>query len=273
MRSALIHRRDGQHLIDNGVSQVLKRTINVNLVLLADGIMGKRIAAYLIENYPSDIGTVVTVADNEITKLCRAAQIKTFRFVSEKSAMAQLKDTLFDLGILAWWPRIIREELIALPRRGFFNTHPSLLPHNRGTHPNFWALVEQAPFGVTLHQVNEAIDSGPIVAQHRIPYDWTDTGETLYSKAKAAIFKLFVETYPKLRLGEIPSIPQDLSLGSFHRSSELDPASRFDLDGKYTARDILNRLRARTFRGHPACWFEDNGETFEVRVEITRKST
>jgi methionyl-tRNA formyltransferase len=130
--------------------------------------------------------------------------------------------------------------------------------------------VEQVPFGVTIHRVEEVVDSGSIVAQQSIPYDWTDNGETLYLKAKSTILELFKRTYPALRSGAFLEVVQPTNAGSFHKASELDDASIVDLDERYKARDLLNLLRARTFTGKPACRFTDAGETFEVRVTITR---
>lgn len=175
-----------------------------------------------------------------------------------------------DLGILAWWPHIVRRDVLAAPRLGFLNCHPSLLPHNRGKHYNFWALVEEAPFGVSLHWVTEQVDAGDIAFQAPVPVTWEDTGETLFHKARTAMVELFRASYDRIRRGDIPRIPQELSRGSFHKASEIDAASRIDLDAKVRARDLLNLLRARTFAGFPAAWFVDDGTRYEVRVEIRK---
>jgi len=241
------------------------------IVLFADGLVGLRIANYLVSNFPGDIAFVVTTMRNEISATCDAAGVDNFAFESEAATIARINRSNVDLGILAWWPKLIRPELIAVAKRGFVNTHPSLLPHNRGKHYNFWAIVERAPFGVTIHQVTEGVDAGDILAQKAIAYDWTDTGGTLYVKAQEAMVALFVEAYPAIRTGDVVAIRQQLCDGSFHRASELDAASRIDLDQLYSARDLLNRLRARTFPGYPACWFEDDGARYEVRVDIERK--
>jgi len=175
-----------------------------------------------------------------------------------------------DLALLAWWPRIIPKEVAALPRRGFLNFHPSLLPFNRGKHYNFWAIVEEAPFGVSIHWLGEHVDAGDIAFQMPVATSWTDTGETLYAKARAAMIELFGESYERIMQGDIPRVPQDLTRGSFHRAVELDDASRIDLEKQYRGRDLLNLLRARTFPPHPAAWFVDGDEMFEVRVEIRK---
>jgi methionyl-tRNA formyltransferase len=175
-----------------------------------------------------------------------------------------------DIALLAWWPHIIKRDLLAIPRLGFLNCHPSLLPHNRGKHYNFWALVEEAPFGVSIHWVGERVDAGDVAFQAPVPTTWEDTGETLFHKARAAMVELFRANYDRIRAGDIPRIPQDLERGSFHKAAEIDAASRIDLDGTVRARDLLNLLRARTFQGYPGAWFADGGERYEVRVDIRK---
>jgi methionyl-tRNA formyltransferase len=184
--------------------------------------------------------------------------------------ISRLKDLQVDLGILAWWPHIIKEPLIKIARLGMLNFHPSYLPYNRGKNYNFWTLVEETPFGVTLHFIDQSVDSGDIAFQSRIEKTWEDTGKTLYEKAQKEIVHLFIKNFPKIKHGDIPRIPQNKGEGSYHRSSELDPMSHIDLDESYKARDLLNLLRARTFPPYPAVWFVENGQRYEVRVKITR---
>lgn len=244
----------------------------MKLIVLADGVVGQRIVQGLLDLWSTDVGLIVTTSRNDISELAEKQGANTVVFATEEQLLGhcQALGGQFDLGLLAWWPKIIRERMIAMPRLGFLNTHPSLLPFNRGKHYNFWAIVEQVPFGVTLHRVNAGVDTGDIVAQRSIGYGWQDTGKTLYEKATTAMADLVLETYPRLRTGEIESWPQPDG-GSFHRASELDNASRIELDKTYTGRELLNLLRARTFKPHPACWFSDGDEEYEVRIEIGKR--
>lgn len=184
--------------------------------------------------------------------------------------LAGFREMNLDLIILAWWPYIIKKSLIEIPRIGCLNFHPSYLPYNRGKHYNFWTIIEGAQFGVTLHWVNEGIDTGDIAFQSRIEKSWEDTGETLYNKAQREILRLFKEKFSDILLGKIPRIPQDLTKGSFHKEMEIDSASRIQLDANYRGRDLLNILRARTFRPYPGAWFIDNGVKYEIQVEIKK---
>src|SRR5262249_25170229 len=104
----------------------------MKLLLLADGHVGLEIARWLAANYREDIGLIVTTSDNDVAAVARDAGARSLVFHSSAQVadFAASEGLSFDLGLLAWWPKIIRAPLLDLPRRGFVNTHPSLLPHN-----------------------------------------------------------------------------------------------------------------------------------------------
>lgn len=243
----------------------------MKLILFADNKVGLEVLNYLLSDFKEDLHTVVTLEENQIYRHAKLSGLHVEVFDKDYNNN-EFYNMNFELGVLAWWPHIIKKPLLSLPKCGFLNFHPSFLPYNRGKHYNFWALVEQCPFGVTLHKVDAGIDSGDIVSQRAISYSWEDNGESLYSKAQIEIVELFKSTYPNLRKGSVNTQTQDLSKGSFHLSSEIDAASKIEIDATYTARELLNLIRARTFTGYPGCWFEEvNGETYEVRIQIKRK--
>jgi len=235
---------------------------------MADQDVGLAAVRYVLENFRDDVRYVVTTADNEIAALCRLHQCNVVlaSAITDKNAAALLGDV--DLLILAWWPKILPRTVIDIPRRGVVNFHPSLLPHNRGKHYNFWTIVEDSPFGVSLHLVNEGVDQGDILFQAPIEKTWEDTGGSLYAAAKRAMVALFERHYQDLVNGNYVPRPQDLSKGSFHLAKELEPASEVFLDKSYQGREILNLLRARTFPGNPSCYFHDGGKKYEVRISI-----
>lgn len=243
-----------------------------SLILLADGMVGEAISRWLIANYRDDIGLVVVKRDNDISAAAAQAGLRceVFQSSAQIFEICRSRGLSFDIGILAWWPDILKPPLISLPHNGFINTHPSLLPYNRGKHYNFWAIVERAPFGVSLHMVDEGIDSGDVIFQKDIPYSWEDTGGSLHRKAAETMVDLFKEAYPRIRSLDFVRKKQGAEQGSFHLAKEIDDASRIELDKEYTARTLFNLVRARTFPGHPACTFTDGDQTFEVRIEIKR---
>lgn len=241
----------------------------MNNILFADGHVGLEIAEFLIQNFKEDLALIITIEENNIFRKAQNFGVQTLVFTTSDELINKLPADL-DFGLLAWWPKLIPKTLIECAKYGFINTHPSFLPFNKGKNYNFWALVEQNPFGVSLHQVDEGIDTGPILAQREIYYDWTDTGETLFNKAQSKIIELFTETYPKIRSGKVVFKKQNESEGSFHFASEMDAVSKIDLDKYYKSRDLINLLRARTFEGYPGCWFMENEEKYEISIKVKK---
>ena len=251
----------------------------MKLLLFAAGNVGYQIAKFLGDNREPLSGLVLDSKDNVGLNsfIIEASGIDPQRVIYSQdiydpNIVSLLKDWQADLGVLAWWPYIIREPILTITRLGVLNFHPSYLPYNRGKNYNFWSLVEDTPFGVTLHFISSGVDSGDIAFQSRIEKNWEDTGKTLYEKAQVEIVRLFVDNFPMIKQGNIPRIPQDLSQGSYHKASELDSASFIDLEKSYKARDLLNILRARTFPPYPGSWFKDDNQEYEVRVEITKRN-
>lgn len=247
----------------------------MKLLLMADGQVGLAITKWLLREFREDVALIVAIAENEVWRAAQDEGVSCVVFETSEHLLALIDglEIELDIGILAWWPKLIEQSLLNKPRRGFINTHPSYLPYNRGKHYNFWALVDQTPFGVSLHMVDGGIDSGDIIAQRDIPYGWEDNGETLYAKAQKAMLELFRDSYPAIRGLDFPHVKQELQRGSFHKAAELGAASRIDIDGTYYARDLFNLLRARTFTGHPSCWFLDGKKKFEIRIEIKEKKS
>ena len=246
-----------------------------NLIMAHDNV-GLQCFKYLVKYYKDTIGMLVTIDDNEIYHLAKQNGIVAKYF--DENLYKSLKQEGFDFGFLLWWPHIIRENLIKIPKYGFINTHPSLLPYNKGKHYSFWAIVEQNPFGVSLHFVDSSIDGGDIIAQTAIPYTWEDNGKSLYIKANKETIRLFKQQYKNIISFNFTRTPQ-LDIGSFHYAKEIQEATKIFLDKSYTARELLNLLRAKTFSPHQGCFFtENNGggaidEYFEISISIKKISS
>lgn len=251
----------------------------MKFMLFAAGNVGYQIAKFFGD---SQEPLSCLVLDSKDTLGLNSAIIKASRInlqnviyskdIYDPETICLLKNLQADLGILAWWPYIIKDPILNITRLGILNFHPSYLPYNRGKNYNFWTIVEDTPFGVTLHFISNGVDNGDVAFQSRIEKTWEDTGKTLYEKAQIGIVRLFIENFAIIKSGDIPRIPQDMSKGSYHKASELDFASYIDLEKSYKARDFLNLLRARTFLPYPAAWFKDNNQEYDVRIEIIKRN-
>ena len=106
----------------------------MKLIVFADGEVGEKILAFLLHTYPDDIAAVVVTEENRIYRQAKDARLPTLIYQDNDIFYGQIKrfSESYDLGLLVWWPIIIKEPLIDLPVKGFVNFHPSLLPYNRG---------------------------------------------------------------------------------------------------------------------------------------------
>jgi methionyl-tRNA formyltransferase len=97
-------------------------------------------------------------------------------FVERKAELERLTRAYEpELGLCGGYPWLLPPEVLAIPRLGVVNTHPSRLPRHRGPFPLAWAVREgDAEFGLTVHFMDETYDTGPILAQGTRPMP-TDT--------------------------------------------------------------------------------------------------
>jgi len=174
------------------------------------------------------------------------------------------------------FPLIIPNRILSLPEVGVLNLHPAFLPYNRGWHNSAWALLDETPYGGTLHFMNQGVDTGDIIHQKQVQPTPDDTGNSLYRKALQAEVEAFIEAWPLLLTGAPPRRAQDPSAGTTHRKKDLagSGVQRIDLDTPVPPRELLRKLRALTTNApEEAAFFEENGVRYRVRVTVDREST
>lgn len=114
-----------------------------------------------------------------------------------------------DLACVVCWPWRLPPELLAVPRHGFFNLHPSLLPDLRGPEPLFWAFREgHERSGVTLHQMDAGLDTGPIALQAELALPAGMRGAEAEGRAAELGAELLVEALGLLERGRLALRPQ-----------------------------------------------------------------
>jgi len=244
-----------------------------NIALFVSGNVGKEILDFIIDNYKVDLKAIIFSDETSeiyihLMKTGEIGKDKCFFNNDLKQNEILQKLNNLDYFILAWWPFIIKEPLISMPKKGIINFHPSFLPYNRGKNYNFWTIVEDCPYGVTLHFIDNTIDGGDILFQKEINKSWTDTGETLYYKAQYEIVNLFRDSYANIRTGNFQRRKQNMKEGSFHFEKEMHSLSKIDLKKTYEVKDLLNLLRAKSFPPHPGVWFEEDGIKYEISISI-----
>jgi len=112
----------------------------------------------------------------------------------EAELIERLKNYNIDLIVLAGFMRILTSYFVNNYKHRIINLHPALLPSFPGMHSAKQAIDYGVKFtGVTIHFVDDGVDTGPIIIQSVVPVDDEDTEETLLNKIHAEEHRIFPE--------------------------------------------------------------------------------
>lgn len=91
---------------------------------------------------------------------------------------------------------IIKKEIIDVLQGNIINLHISLLPWNRGSAPNIWSFIDDTPKGVTIHKMDEGLDTGDILFQKEICFnEEKETLKSSYERLNQEIVKLLQDNW------------------------------------------------------------------------------
>ena len=157
--------------------------------------------------------------------------------------------------------QILRQELLDIPPRGVLNLHPSLLPSRRGASPIAGAILAgDDETGVSIMLMDAGMDSGPLLAQRRVPIGPLDTTGTLNTSLAEIGADLLSETLPRWLAGEIDPQSQDNSRATITRLIRKKDGA---IDWHLSAVEIWHRVRAYT--PWPGAATRLTGETLLIR--------
>jgi methionyl-tRNA formyltransferase len=121
------------------------------------------------------------------------------------------------LIVVANFSQILRRPLLDLPPLGVINLHPSLLPKYRGPMPYYWVLQNREPTsGVTVHFVDENVDTGDIVAQVAYAVHSDDTEISLRRRSARMAAPLLVAATRDVLRGTARRVPQDAENATYY---------------------------------------------------------
>jgi len=123
---------------------------------------------------------------------------------AERAYIGALQNAGVDLVVLAGFMRILKGEFLRAFAQRVINIHPALLPSFPGLEAWKQALDYGVKFtGVTVHFVDQGIDTGPILAQQTVPVLAGDTPETLHARIQEAERTLYPAVIAALARGEV----------------------------------------------------------------------
>ena len=182
-------------------------------------------------------------------------EVRTPRSLRSEEEQERFRALDADLAVVAAYGLILPKTILEAPRLGCINVHASLLPRWRGAAPIQRAILAGDEIsGVTLMQMDEGLDTGPMLARHTIDIRHRNAGEVTeeMSNLGARLLIDWLET-------PTPGEPQPIAGATY--ASKVDKAET-RIDWSQEAAEIERQVRA--FNPVPGAWFEANGERVRV---------
>ena len=166
-----------------------------------------------------------------------------------------------DVGVVAAYGRILPEWMLLAPKYGCVNVHSSLLPKYRGAAPINWAIVNgETETGVTIMQMEEGLDTGPILVQGKLAIGDDERTPELTARLSTLGASLLTETLAKLAANKLQPLQQINKDATYAHILKREDGQ---IDWAQTAIQIRNRMRG--FTPFPGCYTFLN----EQRLELT----
>lgn len=174
-------------------------------------------------------GAVLFLTNNENTndlyEWLKTKEEKVYR-IQNKLSLEMIEQLQPSFIVSFNYRHLIGKEILdAMPGR-VINLHTSYLPYNRGSSPNFFSFFENTPKGVTIHLMDEKLDTGDILCQKELFFDETkETFASTYDTLMGELKVLFQENWEQIRAGRIAARKQE-GEGTCHRMLELEEIRR-----------------------------------------------
>jgi methionyl-tRNA formyltransferase len=141
---------------------------------------------------------------------------------ARRSSLAPLLEAVRpDLVVCFGFPWKIPADALAVPRLGWINCHPSLLPKHRGPIPIAWAIrAGDDEFGITFHRMDAEFDTGPILVQRTVPLGEPEPPDSFYPRLGPLYVESLVEALDRLAAGEEGAVQEGGSYETFFTADD-----------------------------------------------------
>lgn len=147
------------------------------------------------------------------------------------------------------------------------NIHPGYNPHNRGWYPQVFSILNKLPLGATIHEIDEELDHGKIIAQEQVPvYAW-DTSYTAYERVQALEVKLLQDHLANI-LNDQYTTRKPTEEGNLNLKQDFKDLQEIGLDEEITYQEAIDRLRALSHPPYRNAYFIDPATKKKIWLRI-----
>ena len=172
--------------------------------------------------------------------------------LKDEHFLAQLKELQADLFVVVAF-RMLPKEVWKMPAFGTINLHASLLPNYRGAAPINWAIINgDEETGVTTFFIDEAIDSGKIIAQKAVKISNNTNAGELHDELMSVGAELTLKTVTAISQQTHTVIDQDKFDGKDFKIAPKIFKEDCEISWQETVENVHNKIRGLS--PYPAAW-------------------
>lgn len=220
----------------------------MNILFMGGHELGAKTLEHLINNKVNVVGVVVSKNANDwyrgVDEVANKFNLELYEEenINDQNFSNKIKPLNLDLIMCVNFDQILKKDIINLPTIGCINTHASLLPKYRGRAPLNWAMINGEQYsGVTVHFIDEGVDTGDIILQEKIKIDEDDYISDLLNKVKNIYPKIVLNAIRALESNNINLIKPDLSKGFYVNKRSKDDGK---IDFSKPSKDTINFIKA-----------------------------
>ena len=204
---------------------------------------GQIVAVYTQPDRPAGRGRQLAASPVKQAALNNGWNVRQPTTLKTREARAELAALQPDLMVVVAYGLILPPKVLAIPRHGCWNVHASLLPRWRGAAPIQRAIeAGDAQTGVCLMQMDEGLDTGPVLLSLATPIHADDTGGTLHNRLAELGGEVLSDALTLLRANMRPVAKPQPATGATY-AAKLDKAEA-RLDWNRPAAELERRVRA-----------------------------
>lgn len=209
---------------------------------------------------PAGRGMKATASAVKRLALSHGLKLQQPQTLKEPALIDELKRLYPDVMVVAAYGLILPKAVLRLPRLGCINIHASLLPRWRGAAPiQHTLLAGDTETGISIMQMDEGLDTGPVLMQVRLRITADDTAQTLHDKLAQLGGEAIVRTLHGLERGELQPQCQPQQGASY--AGKLGKAEA-QINWQKEAAQVERAVRA--FNPNPGAYTTLNGEILKI---------
>lgn len=186
--------------------------------------------------------------------------------LGDKEFIKILSDGKFDVFIVVAYGKILKNEILSIPKHGAINLHASLLPRLRGSCPIETAILnDERKTGVSIILMDALMDHGPVIAQKEVePEKWPLPADELAKILVTEGAKLLIDVLPGFIAGTVKAKEQDHS-----QATVTKKIVKTDGEIDLSADGYKNFLKWNAYQGWPKSYFFADKDGKKIRMTIT----